>query len=313
MNEYLLLESRNKYLAMPFEEIKEITHIPLLQDTPYHGKGYIGMLNFRGESLPVYDLAKILFDEDTEISLLTKMMIVGSDSKIGIIFDDLVENVRAEKIFVRDEGVFKEMVVVGERIIPCLNLELIKSLISSDKSTRKPRAIEASKKYYSIFHRRLSQFAKSEEETFSLRCSYLIFRLNKEFCAIEASYVEEILKMQHVAKVPTAPKHIFGIISIRGNIVTVFDIKYSYLGELTSIEEDSKIIVLRLNGKRAALLVDSVVDFVSVENREKHNPTLISSDVAEFIVEQFEFHEELVNVISIEKFFSKIYKEEGVA
>lgn len=298
---------------MPFEEIKEITHVPLLQDTPYHGKGYIGMLNFRGESLPVYDLAKILFDEDTEISLLTKMMIIESDSKIGIIFDDLVENVRGEKIIVKDQGMFKEMIVVGEIIVPCLNSKMIKSLILKDTFTKKPREIEALKEHSPIFKRRLSQFAKPHEEGFSLRSSYLVFKLNKEICAVEASFVEEILKVQNVAKVPTAPKHIFGIISRRGNIVTVFDLKYFYLGESTSIEEDSKMIILRFNGKRAALIVDSVVDFVSVEDRQKHTPSFLSYDVAEFIVEQFEFGNELVDVISIQKLFSKIYKEEGVA
>ena len=53
----------------------------------------------------------------------------------------------------------------------------------------------------------------------------LIFRLSREEYAFRVTEVEEILRFQKIARVPTMPDHVLGITSLRGKIIPVIDLK----------------------------------------------------------------------------------------
>jgi purine-binding chemotaxis protein CheW len=53
----------------------------------------------------------------------------------------------------------------------------------------------------------------------------LIFRLASEEFAFSVSEVEEIIRFQKVAAVPTMPDYVLGITSLRGKIIPVIDLK----------------------------------------------------------------------------------------
>jgi purine-binding chemotaxis protein CheW len=81
-------------------------------------------------------------------------------------------------------------------------------------------------------------------------------------CALELHEVEEIKKLSEVTPVYSAPGYVYGVVNIRGTIVTVIDMREK-LGR-TSHQPDSRsrIVVVRYEDEPVGLLVDSVDDAV---------------------------------------------------
>src|SRR6185295_16992395 len=57
------------------------------------------------------------------------------------------------------------------------------------------------------------------------RVEYLAFRLGTDTYAVPIGEVREILKMPPVTEVPRAPKEVVGVVSVRGLLVTVIDLR----------------------------------------------------------------------------------------
>src|SRR5271169_5672673 len=58
--------------------------------------------------------------------------------------------------------------------------------------------------------------------------SYVVFRLGGEGYALEVMRVQEVLDMQALTEVPGAPKHLLGVINLRGHVVPVYDLRLPF-------------------------------------------------------------------------------------
>jgi purine-binding chemotaxis protein CheW len=91
------------------------------------------------------------------------------------------------------------------------------------------------------------------------RVEYLAFRLAGETYAVEIEHVAEILRPPPMTGVPRAPSTVLGVISVRGKLVTVVDLRRRL--RLTSVAIDRKTRILLADariGEQVGLLVDEV-------------------------------------------------------
>jgi purine-binding chemotaxis protein CheW len=92
------------------------------------------------------------------------------------------------------------------------------------------------------------------------RVEYLAFRLGGDTYAVSIGEVREILKLPPVTEVPRAPPEVIGVVSVRGLLVTVIDLRQrlqTVVGELTR-----KGRILLVNGAEneiIGLYVDEVL------------------------------------------------------
>jgi|GEM_PF-1556118 len=309
--EYLLFNINGKTIAISFEQIKEIIALPYLQDVPYYGKGYLGMLNYRGTTLPVYDAARLIFGETLEIKPSTKLIILGKDKLVGLAFDDILKNVDGKELDSSGENIFNSMLMVGESIYPLIDLKTIFDLINSEKEVKKPEFCIIAPETRKALLLRSNVFEQKDERNLDLEEGYLIFGIDSEFFALRFDTVSEILRVEEVTPVPTAPDYIRGIISLRGNITSVFDLKKYYFGSSSSDTEASRVIILNYEDRKIGFLVDRIIDFVSIQKAEKKLPHFISSPLSTLITEQFEFNGSLVSILDLNKFLAEIYLKDG--
>jgi purine-binding chemotaxis protein CheW len=54
---------------------------------------------------------------------------------------------------------------------------------------------------------------------------WVTFRLGEEKYGINVMQVQEVLRVTEIAPVPGAPSYVLGIINLRGNVVTVIDMR----------------------------------------------------------------------------------------
>jgi len=83
------------------------------------------------------------------------------------------------------------------------------------------------------------------------------FSLADEWYALNIESVVEILKIPPITKVPNLPDFILGVTNVRGNIISVTDLKRLFGLSQTHIKPESRIIVTLQARKTTGLLVDS--------------------------------------------------------
>ncbi|GFO61761.1 hypothetical protein GMST_40860 [Geomonas silvestris] len=102
--------------------------------------------------------------------------------------------------------------------------------------------------------------AEAAEETLELLC----FKVATEEYAISIMDIKEIIKPREVTEVPRVPEFVRGILSLRGIIIPIFDMRLRLgLPEGERSERERIIVVKRLGGF-CGILVDQVVQVVRI-------------------------------------------------
>lgn len=98
---------------------------------------------------------------------------------------------------------------------------------------------------------------------------YIVVRLGSEQYGIDISYVDNIVVMQQITRVPKTPDYYSGVINLRGEVVPVMSAHRKMgLGEDT-ITNSSRIIILKLEAQGlVGVLVDEVKEVVSLGESE---------------------------------------------
>ena len=100
-----------------------------------------------------------------------------------------------------------------------------------------------------------------EEETAAAPENYLEvleFSLAYERYALETSFVREVYHLKEFTPLPCTPPFILGIISVRGQILAVIDLKRFFNLPDKGLSDLNKVIILRRGGLEVGLLADAV-------------------------------------------------------
>ena len=98
---------------------------------------------------------------------------------------------------------------------------------------------------------------------------YIVVKIGSEQYGIDISYVDNIVRMQKITRVPKAQRHFKGIINLRGEIVPVMSIRLKMGLEEDQFTNASRIIILKLEEKgMLGIIVDEVKEVGTLSNDE---------------------------------------------
>jgi len=131
---------------------------------------------------------------------------------------------------------------------------------------------------------------------------FLCFKLGEEEYAIDVGFVKEIIKNRPITEVPKTLDFILGVISIRGDIMPVFDIK-KLLDISSSIDSiTSKIVIIEFGGERLSLVVDAITQIARISVKDiTPAPMNISGAKQEFIKGVTLLNDRMIRMLDIEK------------
>lgn len=93
----------------------------------------------------------------------------------------------------------------------------------------------------------------------------VIFLLNDELCAVEASCVHKIEKYTALTPVPEMPSYIDGVFDLRGRVVPVINLNRRFgLGD-TEITKKTKIIVTSNDQALMGFAVNNVIEIINID------------------------------------------------
>jgi len=101
---------------------------------------------------------------------------------------------------------------------------------------------------------------------------FIVIQMGNEQYGIDIKYVENIVRMQHVTRVPKVAPYIKGVINLRGEVIPIMDLRCKM--ELPAIENtnSTRVIIVKLEQQGVVgLIVDEVKEVVTllVEDIEK--------------------------------------------
>ena len=102
---------------------------------------------------------------------------------------------------------------------------------------------------------------------------FATFRVADMFMGIELSSVQELMRYQEMASVPLAPLAIEGLINLRGQIVTAFDMRRILgLPRMENSEILPMNIIVRSDDGTVSILVDEICDVLDVSTDAATQP-----------------------------------------
>lgn len=117
------------------------------------------------------------------------------------------------------------------------------------------------------------------------RVEYLAFVLGPEAYAIQIGNIVEILKPLPITEVPRADPSIVGVMSVRGRLVTVIDLKRRFkLAPTFTMDKKSRILLVDAAGEEIGLLVDEVLQVYRLAESEIEPPTVLGSEQPPHVV-----------------------------
>ncbi len=135
------------------------------------------------------------------------------------------------------------------------------------------------------------------------RLELLTFVLAGEHYAVEIERIVEITPPRRSTRIPNSEESILGIISLRGTIVTILDLR-RMLGHppLQEGADDPKIVVVACEGDHSGFLVDRVSRVIKMDpDRIEVHPVVSISEQSEFIRGVFDYGEELNILLDLDR------------
>ncbi|HTM30374.1 MAG TPA: chemotaxis protein CheW [Vicinamibacterales bacterium] len=94
--------------------------------------------------------------------------------------------------------------------------------------------------------------------------SYILFTLAGTTYALRSEYVRHMEMCDHVTRVPNAPAYVDGVVSSRGQVVPVINLRARFGFDRVEADARTRLIVVELESRVVALLADSAREFVTI-------------------------------------------------
>lgn len=108
---------------------------------------------------------------------------------------------------------------------------------------------------------------------------YIIVRVGKEQFGIDIKYIDNIVRIQRITRVPKVQPYFKGVINLRGEIVPVMSLRRKFMLEEIEYTNASRIIILKPEGKEViGIIVDEVKEVLSLDGSQIDKVTYTPSN-----------------------------------
>jgi purine-binding chemotaxis protein CheW len=113
---------------------------------------------------------------------------------------------------------------------------------------------------------------------------YLSFMVGAECYALPLTCVREIVRVPALTEVPRAPAAVLGVISVRGAVTTVIDLRRKLNVDPAATGPKNRILVVDGGGERMGLLVDAVAQVHRLLEQEVELASVLGGTAPSYLV-----------------------------
>ncbi|MBQ7919966.1 MAG: purine-binding chemotaxis protein CheW [Lachnospiraceae bacterium] len=131
---------------------------------------------------------------------------------------------------------------------------------------------------------------------------YIVVRLGEEQYGIDIKYIDNIIRMQGITRVPKVPEYLKGVINLRGEVIPVMSARLKMFLPEDEITRTSRIIILKLEQHgTVGIIVDEVKEVVTLDSEhiEKVSYDSANTEGANFVNAIGKHDEQLISLLDL--------------
>lgn len=143
---------------------------------------------------------------------------------------------------------------------------------------------------------------------------YVVFTLAEAQYALPAELVLQMETFTGATSVPGAPSYVAGIVTVRGRVVPVVDLRVRFGLPPAELTLDTRIIVTESDGRVVALRVDSAREVLKLdEERQQPAPAVISERASGFVHAVHALGNRLLQIVNLPKILGETNHDPALA
>lgn len=163
---------------------------------------------------------------------------------------------------------------------------------------------------------------KSDRQTFRNRAEHLmqvsqrndlmglrplaVVGLGDEYFGLDLEVVREFTEFHQVTPIPCCPDHVVGNINLRGEIVTLIDIRRALHMQIDEHHPTSKAIVVHIDDLIMGIPVEKVFDVLYLQKSDiKPNPMATSEGDRDYLQGTVLYQEKMMGILNLSKIFAE--------
>lgn len=130
---------------------------------------------------------------------------------------------------------------------------------------------------------------------------YIVTKLGDEQYGIDIRYIDNIVRMQHITRVPKVVNYLKGVINLRGEVIPVMSIRLKMGLPEDVITKSTRIIILKLEQHGTiGVMVDEVREVVTLSSDSVEKVSYNSKEgVSDFIFGIGKNGDELISLLDL--------------
>ncbi len=131
------------------------------------------------------------------------------------------------------------------------------------------------------------------------------FDIGTERYGLDILQVQEFYKLSKITRLPQSQDFIMGVIDFRGRVMPIVDLSKKFGIRGSNVSENSRAIVIDIDGKFVGLAIDSVSHVVKVDSKDIEPPPPVVKGISgRYIVGIAKIDEGFVVILDINQIFS---------
>lgn len=297
---FVVFMAGGRSLALRSERVREIVRVPALQRVPQAPRGLLGLMNLRGTVIPVVDITGRYALPKGE-SAAARILVVEAGAPLGLLTDRVValapgtlepSGEGARTGF--SDGLARLRDGTAAHLV-ALDRLLAETFPHFGRRPARGRADPGLRQAVST--------GASEAVPF------VTFAVSGQDYGLPIERVDEVLLVpDHLSTVPHAEAHVLGVVALRGDLLAVVSAARLLRLPAEAPGPEARIVVTRVRGSRAGLLVDRVRSIQRVEEGMIDRvPALLKSEGAEIqAICRLDGGRRLLSILSTDGLFNEV-------
>ena len=303
----------NKY-AINSDNVLEIMKLPQLDYPQKLPNNIVGLLKYNNFVINVVDIRFYLNMEVQPYSTNNELIIIKTDEVIfGIITDKVLgilafdaANVDAIP-YADSKTIIEALYKLNQETVFIINIYAIENLLKQHdnkwENVNIPTLFPQDEVSKNIMSKRTLAIAdksnlKLASGELHAKNKYISFNLNDDSYCIELTYVKEVLKDTTITHVPGTPNFIEGIMNLRGDYITVLNLKKFLNLQATKPLDKKPVVIVKCNELKLALLIDKINELFEVQEDEMPDAT------DGYFLNEFIYNQTLYTTLNVDKITS---------
>lgn len=130
---------------------------------------------------------------------------------------------------------------------------------------------------------------------------YIVVKLATEQYGIDIQYVDNIVCMQNITRVPKAQSYFKGVTNLRGEIIPVMSLRLKFGLDPDDFTNSTRIIIIKLEAQATiGIIVDEVKEVVTLSEESIDKPSYSENDdKAAYLYGVGKYNEGLISLLNI--------------